>query len=152
MLATGLIVAYGYGMEVFTAFYGGDPYEIAMTMNRLTGPYAPVYWTVIALNVVIPQALWLGAVRRSPWVLLAVSLVIQCGMWSERFMIVVSSLNRDFLPSAWGLFVPTFWDIAMLVGSIGLFAFLFLLFLRVLPAITIFEMRELAREEAEGRA
>jgi molybdopterin-containing oxidoreductase family membrane subunit len=73
-------------------------------------------------------------------------------MWSERFMIVVSSLNRDFLPSAWGVFVPTFWDIAMLVGSMGLFAFLFLLFLRVLPAITIFEMRELAHEEAGGRA
>jgi Ni/Fe-hydrogenase subunit HybB-like protein len=152
MLATGLIVAYGYAMEVFTAFYSGDEYEIAMTMNRFFGPYAVVYWPVIALNVVIPQVLWLARARRSPWILFAVSLAIQLGMWSERFMIVVSSLARDFLPSAWGLFVPTAWDVVMLIGSIGLFAFLFLVFLRVLPAITIFEMRELAHEEAQERA
>jgi len=150
MLATGLIVAYGYGMEIFTAFYSGDRYEIAIAMNRFTGPYAPVFWTVIACNVVIPQLLWWRGVRRSPWALFALSLVIQTGMWSERFMIVVSSLNRDFLPSSWGLFVPTFWDVAMLVGSIGFFAFLFLCFLRVLPAITIFEMRELVHETEEA--
>ena len=152
MLATGLIVAYGYGMEIFTAFYGGDPYEIAVTLQRFRGPYAPVYWTVIACNVVIPQLLWLKRVRRSPWALFALALVIQCGMWSERFMIVVSSLARDFLPSSWGIFIPTFWDVAMLIGSIGLFAFLFLCFLRVLPAITIFEMRELVHEREEGGA
>jgi Ni/Fe-hydrogenase subunit HybB-like protein len=150
MLATGLIVAYGYAMEVFTAFYGNDRYEIAMTMNRFAGPYAPVYWTVIACNVVIPQLLWLRRVRHSVWALFALSLVIQLGMWSERFMIVVSSLNRDFLPSSWGLFVPTFWDVSMLVGSIGLFAFLFLCFLRVLPAITIFEMRELVGTDPDS--
>ena len=89
--------------------------------------------------------------RRSPWALFALSLVIQLGMWSERFMIVVSSLARDFLPSSWGLFVPTAWDVVMLLGSIGLFAFLFLCFLRVLPAITIFEMRELAHADGEAR-
>ena len=150
MLATGLLVAYGYGMEIFTAFYSNDPYEIAVTMQRFRGPYAPVYWTVVACNVVIPQLLWLPRVRHSPWALFALALVIQLGMWSERFMIVVSSLARDFLPSSWGLFVPTFWDVAMLLGSIGLFAFLFLCFLRVLPAITIFEMRELVHERDEG--
>jgi Ni/Fe-hydrogenase subunit HybB-like protein len=152
MLATGLIVAYGYCMEVFTAYYSQDPYEIAMVENRFFGPYAFVYWGVIACNVVIPQLLWWRRMRRSVAVLFVLSLVIQLGMWSERFMIVVSSLNRDFLPSSWGLFVPTFWDVSMLVASIGFFAFLFLVFLRVLPAITIFEMRKLVREEKEGEA
>ncbi|HET9580486.1 MAG TPA: NrfD/PsrC family molybdoenzyme membrane anchor subunit [Usitatibacter sp.] len=150
MLATGLIVGYGYAMEVFTAFYSGDPYEIGMTTSRFSGPYAFVYWGVILCNVVIPQLLWWRRARRSPWTLFALSLVIQLGMWSERFMIVVTSLSRDFLPSSWGIFVPTFWDVSMLVASIGFFAFLFLVFLRVLPAITIFEMRELAHEEKEG--
>jgi molybdopterin-containing oxidoreductase family membrane subunit len=152
MLATGLIVAYGYCMEVFTAFYSDDRYEVALAMNRFMGPYAPVYWTAIVCNVVIPQLLWMRRVRHSVWMLFALSLVIQLGMWSERFMIVVSSLSRDFLPSSWGLFVPTFWDVTMLIGSIGLFAFLFLTFLRVLPAITIFEMRELVHEEKTGEA
>jgi molybdopterin-containing oxidoreductase family membrane subunit len=152
MFATGLILAYGYCMEIFTAFYSNDQYEIAMTMNRFFGPYAPVYWGVIACNVVIPQLLWFRFARHNVWILFALSLVIQVGMWSERFMIVVSSLNRDFLPSSWGVFVPTFWDVTMLIGSIGFFFFLFLCFIRVLPAITIFEMRELAHEEKEGGA
>jgi molybdopterin-containing oxidoreductase family membrane subunit len=152
MFATGLILAYGYFMEVFTAFYSNDRYEIAMTMNRFFGPYAFVYWGVILCNVVIPQLLWFRFARQSPWILFALALVIQLGMWSERFMIVVSSLNRDFLPSSWGLFVPTFWDVSMLICSIGFFFFLFLCFIRVLPAITIFEMRELKHEEIEGKA
>ncbi|MGE5615303.1 MAG: NrfD/PsrC family molybdoenzyme membrane anchor subunit [Bacillota bacterium] len=151
MLATGLIVAYGYCAEVFTAFYSADEYEIFMTRNRFFGPYAFVYWTVIACNVVIPQLLWFRWARRSVWMLFAMSLVIQLGMWSERIMIVVTSLNRDFLPSAWRLFVPTFWDVSMLLASIGFFFFLFLVFVRVLPAITIFEMRELAHEKREGK-
>ena len=151
MLATGLIVAYGYIAEIFTAFYSNDRYEIAMTMNRFFGPYAFVYWGVIVCNVVIPQLLWLRAVRHSTWLLFLLSLVIQLGMWSERFMIVVSSLNRDFLPSSWGLFVPTFWDVSMLIASIGFFFFLFLCFIRVLPAITIFEMRELEHEVHDGK-
>jgi len=152
MLATGLIVAYGYCMEVFTAFYSNDEYEIGMTMNRFFGPYAFVYWGVITCNVVIPQLLWFRFARYNVWILFALSLVIQLGMWSERFMIVVTSLSRDFLPSSWGLFVPSIWDVTMLIGSIGFFFFLFLCFIRVLPAITIFEMRELAHEEKEARA
>jgi Ni/Fe-hydrogenase subunit HybB-like protein len=151
MLATGLIVAYGYCMEIFTAFYSNDEYEIGMTMNRFFGPYAFVYWGVITCNVVIPQLLWLRFARYNVWILFALSLVIQLGMWSERFMIVVSSLSRDFLPSSWGLFVPSIWDVTMLIGSIGFFFFLFLCFIRVLPAITIFEMRELKHEELEGK-
>jgi Ni/Fe-hydrogenase subunit HybB-like protein len=152
MLATGLIVAYGYFMEIFTAFTSGDKYEIYMTLNRMAGPYAPVYWTVIVCNVLAPQILWFRRARRTAWLLLVLSLVINVGMWTERFMIVVTSLHRDFLPSAWGMFYPTFWDVTMLIGSIGFFAMLFLLFVRFLPAISIFEMRELARESEKGTA
>jgi molybdopterin-containing oxidoreductase family membrane subunit len=150
MLATGLMVAYGYASEIFMAFYGGDRYQIYMTLNRMTGPYAPVYWTLIACNVLTPQLLWSRRLRGKVWLLFAASLVINTGMWMERFMIVVTSLHRDFLPSAWGMFYPTFWDIAMLLGSIGFFALLFLVFLRALPAISIFELRELVRETAKG--
>ena len=149
MLATGLIVAYGYFMEIFTAFYSGDEYEIYMTLNRMAGPYAPVYWLLMACNVIAPQLLWFRRVRRTVWLLFVLSIVINVGMWSERFMIVVTSLHRDFLPSSWGMFYPTGWDWSMLAGSIGLFTMLFLLFVRFLPAISIFEMREIAREERE---
>jgi len=149
MLATGLIVAYGYLSEIFTAFYGGDRYEIAMTMNRFAGPYAPVYWTLLFLNVVVPQVLWWRGARRSIPVLFTLGILINVGMWMERFMIVVTSLNRDFLPSSWGLFIPTGVDWTMLAGSIGLFALLFLAFIRFLPAISIFEMREIVAEEKE---
>jgi len=149
MLATGLIVAYGYLAEIFTALYSQDPYEIAVTVNRMAGPYAPVYWTLLFLNVVVPQVLWWRRARRSIPVLFALGILINVGMWMERFMIVVTSLNRDFLPSSWGLFIPTAVDWTMLAGSIGLFALLFLAFIRFLPAISIFEMREIVAEEKE---
>jgi molybdopterin-containing oxidoreductase family membrane subunit len=147
LLACGWIVAYGYCMETFVAFYSGDDYEIAMLKDRLFGFYAPVYWTVLFCNVIAPQVLWRRAARRSVWTLFALSLVVQLGMWSERVMIVVQSMHRDFLPSSWGEFIPTRWDWIVLVGSIGFFFFLFLLFLRVLPAISIYEMRKLIHEE-----
>ncbi|HEX3098523.1 MAG TPA: NrfD/PsrC family molybdoenzyme membrane anchor subunit [Usitatibacter sp.] len=147
MLATGLILDYGYLAEIFTGFYSGDRYEIAITVNRMVGPYAPVYWSLIVLNIVIPQVLWFRRARRSIPVLFTLGILINIGMWMERFMIVVTGLAQDFLPSSWGLFIPTWVDWAMLAGSIGLFALLFLLFLRALPAISIFEMREVAAEE-----
>jgi len=147
LLACGWIVAYGYFMETFTAFYSGDKYEIAMVKDRLLGFYGPVYWTVLTCNVVAPQILWWRAARRAAWVLFALSLVVNLGMWLERAMIVVQSMHHDFLPSAWGNFIPTVWDWLTLAGSIGFFAFLFLLFVRFLPAISIFEMRRLIREE-----
>jgi Ni/Fe-hydrogenase subunit HybB-like protein len=152
LLATGSLLAYGYLAEAFTAFYSGDQYEIAMQVNRWTGPYAAVYWTMIACNVVIPQLLWWRGVRRSTWALFALSLVINVGMWMERVLIVVSSLNRDFMPSAWHLYVPTGWDWLFLAGSIATFAWLFLLFVRVLPLISIAEMRELVSERKEASA
>ncbi len=147
LLACGWIVAYGYFIETFTAFYSGDEFEIAMVKDRLLGFYGPVYWTVLACNVVAPQLLWWRAARRSAWTLFALSLVVNLGMWLERVMIVVQSMHRDFMPSSWGEFIATRWDWITFFGSIGFFALLFLLFVRFLPAISIFEMRKLIREE-----
>ncbi|HEV6968270.1 NrfD/PsrC family molybdoenzyme membrane anchor subunit [Roseateles sp.] len=150
MLATGALVAYGYATEVFTAFYSGDIYEIAMTQDRWTGAYAPVYWSMLVCNVVLPQLLWSRRMRRNALGLFLLSLVVNLGMWMERVMIVVQSTHRDFLPSSWGLFVPTLWDWAFLIGSICCFVWLFLVFIRLLPAISISEMRQLVRESAHG--
>jgi molybdopterin-containing oxidoreductase family membrane subunit len=149
MLATGMIVAYGYFTEVFFAWYGANPYEKYTIWNRAHGPYAFVYWLTILCNVVIPQLLWLRRVRFSPVRLFFVSLFVLLGMWFERVMIVVISLHRDFLPSSWGIYVPTRWDWAILAGTIGFFLAAFLLFIRLLPMISIFEMRNLVRETTE---
>jgi molybdopterin-containing oxidoreductase family membrane subunit len=141
MLATGLIVAYGYMMEAFTAWYSGNPYEMFMILNRMKGPYAPAYWSLILCNVVFPQVLWIRGVRNSPLGLWVVSLIVNVGMWLERFIIIVTSLHRDFLPSSWGIFHPTQWDWMTFVGTLGLFVALLFLFIRFLPMISIFEMR-----------
>jgi Ni/Fe-hydrogenase subunit HybB-like protein len=152
MLVCGLIVAYSYVMEIFMAFYSGDPFGEYMVLNRMRGPYAPVYWIVILFNVVLPQALWFKRVRLSVVTLFVLSIVVNIGMWLERFMIIVTSLHRDFLPSSWDMFYPTFWDWAILVGSLGAFGWLFLMFVRFLPAISISEMRKLVLEKKEGKA
>jgi molybdopterin-containing oxidoreductase family membrane subunit len=143
MLAAGLFVDYSYLMEIFTAFYGMDRYDVAMTMQRFTGAYAWVFWTTIACNVVAIQALWWRRVRANRAALFGISALVLIGMWFERFMLIVSSLYHDFLPSSWGMFYPTFWDIAFLAGSIGLFFLLFLLFVRVLPVVSMSDMRRL---------
>jgi molybdopterin-containing oxidoreductase family membrane subunit len=147
MLVTGLILAYSYAVEVFNAFYSADVYEIATMKNRYLGPYAPLAWSVILCNVVIPQSLWSARIRHSPIALFMVGIVVLLGMWLERFVIIVASLARDFLPSAWHMFYPTFWDLATLAGSVGAFAFMFLLFLRFLPAISMSELRKEARQK-----
>ncbi|TAK83459.1 MAG: hydrogenase [Betaproteobacteria bacterium] len=147
LLATGWIVAYGYLIETFTAYYSGDQYEIAMIEDRMFGFYAPLYWSLLSCNVLAPQVLWWRRARRSAWGLFALSIVVNLGMWTERMVIVIQSMHRDFLPSAWGLFIPTVWDWIFLGGSLAFFAFLFLLFLRFLPAISISEMRKLVHEE-----
>jgi molybdopterin-containing oxidoreductase family membrane subunit len=152
MLVCSLFVTYSYLVEHFMAWYGADDYERYVSINRMSGPYAPIYWLVILCNSLAPQLLWSKRVRGSPIVLFALALVVNAGMWLERFMIIVTSLHRDFLPSAWGMFYPTFWDIATLAGSIGAFFLLFLLFVRLLPAISISEMRKLLLERREGRA
>jgi molybdopterin-containing oxidoreductase family membrane subunit len=146
MLATGLIVAYGYMMESFMAWYSGNPYEKFVMLNRFTGPYSPLYWLLIACNVVIPQVLWSPRVRENPLVLWLISIVVNIGMWLERFVIIVVSLHRDYLPSSWRMYYPTMWDWATFVGSIGLFLSLLFLFIRFLPLISIFEMRALVKE------
>ena len=143
LLATGLIVAYGYLMETFGAFYSGDQFDRYMIVNRMTGPYWIAYWTLIACNIAIPQLLWIRRFRLKVPVLFVVSLIVNVGMWLERFIIVVTSLHRDFMPSAWGMYYPTQWDWLTFFGSIGLFLTLLLLFLRYLPVISIFEMRQL---------
>jgi Ni/Fe-hydrogenase subunit HybB-like protein len=146
LLATGLIVAYGYMMETFGAYYGGDKFDYFMMINRMAGPYAGIYWLLIACNIAIPQLLWIRRLRINVAFLFVVSLIVNVGMWLERFVIVVTSLHRDFLPSSWGMYYPTRWDWATYIGSIGLFLTLFFLFVRFLPAISIYEMRQLVTE------
>jgi molybdopterin-containing oxidoreductase family membrane subunit len=119
-----------------------------MTVNRFTGPYGPVYWAMLTCNVLVPQLFWFRRVRLSVPLLFVLSLVINCGMWMERFLIVVTSLHRDYLPSAWGMFYPTRWDWITLFGSIALFVWLFLMFVRFLPLISMAEMRELVHDTA----
>jgi molybdopterin-containing oxidoreductase family membrane subunit len=153
MLASGLVVAYGYAVEAFTAWYSGHEAEQFMLINRaVTGPYAPWFWCLIACNIVIPQLLWFRGVRKSAVALFVLSLVINVGMWLERFVIVVSSLNRDYLPSAWGYYTATVWDWATYIGTLGLFFALLFIFIRVLPMISIFEMRELWEETQKEHA
>ena len=151
MLATGMIVAYGYLMETFMAWYSGDLFEKYMMMNRMFGPYGWMYWILILFNILIPQALWIRRLQTKPWVLFLIAIAVNIGMWLERYVIVVVSLHRDFMPSAWGMYSGTVFDYGVLVGTIGLFVALLFLFIRLLPMISIFEMRELVHEE-EGRS
>ncbi|MBZ5660527.1 MAG: polysulfide reductase NrfD [Acidobacteriia bacterium] len=153
LLATALIVGYGYMMEAFSAYYSSDQYERFMILNRMFGPYAGMYWTLILCNIVTPQFLWFRKVRSKVGALFAIAMVVNLGMWLERFVIVVTSLHRDFLPSSWGMYYPTRWDFAIFFGTIGLFVTLLFLFIRFLPLISIYEMRALVSEEekkAEG--
>jgi len=148
MLATGLIVAYGYFIEFFMAFYSGNKFDLFMTEQRLHGPYAPFYYALILCNILTPQLLWFKKVRQNIPALFVISLIINAGMWLERFVIVVISLTRDFMPSAWGRYSATVWDYATFVGTLGLFTMLIFLFVRGLPAIAISEMRELVHQES----
>lgn len=141
MLATGLFVAYGYLTEGFTAWYSGNEFERYWLFNRSFGPFAWAFWTLMLCNIVAPQALWFDRVRSNPLWLFVVAIIINVGMWLERFVIIIVSLHRDFMPSAWGLYAGTIWDWAILLGTIGLFVTLIFLFVRVLPMISIFEMR-----------
>jgi molybdopterin-containing oxidoreductase family membrane subunit len=143
MLATGLVVGYGYMTEAFMAWYSGNLYETFMLTNRMTGPYWWAYALLIFCNVVTPQTLWFRRVRTSVPILFVIAFIVNVGMWLERFVIVVTSLHRDFLPSSWGRFSPTVWDFSTYFGTIGLFLMLLILFVRYLPVISIFEMRTL---------
>ncbi len=149
MLATGLIVAYGYFFEFFMAEYSGNKFDVYLVQQRLHGPYSHYYLALILCNIVTPQLLWFQKVRTNVPLLFVMSLIINLGMWLERFVIVVISLTRDFMPSAWGRYSATFWDYATLLGTMGLFTALLFLFVRGLPAISIAEMRELVADTSE---
>lgn len=150
MLLSGLIVAYGYTIEHFMAWYSGNPYEIYQFFEaRWRGPYFVLFWGMILCNVIAPQAIWSKTVRTSPLALWIIAMFVNVGMWLERFNIIVTSLARDFIPAAWGNYSPTVWDYSLYIGSIGLFLTLIFLFVRFLPIISTFEMRELLSRSGE---
>lgn len=141
ILGTSFLVGYSYVIELFTAWYGGNPYEVFAFVNRALGPYGWAFWVMIGGNVLIPQLFWFKKIRTSPWIMWLIAAVVNIGMWMERFVIIVSSLAQDFLPSSWGMFWPTPIDVMMLAGSFGLFFMLFLLFCRFLPMVSMSEVK-----------
>jgi molybdopterin-containing oxidoreductase family membrane subunit len=141
MLVTGMMVGYAYSCEFFIAWYGGNDYELFAFINRAFGDYAWAYWTMISCNVLVPQIFWFKKLRTSIPVMFVAAILINVGMWFERFVIVVTSLSADFLPSSWDYYSPTFVDIGLFVGSFGLFFTFFLLFLRFVPMIAISEVK-----------
>jgi molybdopterin-containing oxidoreductase family membrane subunit len=147
MLATGLIVSYGYFMEIFMAWYSGNPYESFLFLKeRPTGNYSHTYWMLILCNCTVVQLFWLPYFRRNVYWVWVISIIINIGMWLERYVIIVVSLHADYLPSSWGMFHGTFWDYATYYGSLGMFFTLIFLFIRYLPAISITEVQELVHE------
>jgi len=140
-LATGSIVGYAYGTEVFIAWYSGNPYERYAFINRAGGPFAWGYWTMIICNVVVPQLFWFKRIRQHLLIVWILSILVNVGMWFERFVIIVISLHRDFLPSNWGYYLPTWVDVTTFLGTFGLFFTMFLLFMRFLPMIAISEVK-----------
>jgi molybdopterin-containing oxidoreductase family membrane subunit len=141
LMATGLMVGYAYSIEFFIAWYGGVQYESFAFVNRAFGNYWWAYWIMVTCNVIIPQLFWSKKLRANLWVVMIVSITTNIGMWFERFVIAVTSLSRDFVPSSWGYFSPTWVDVTMFIGSFGLFFTLFLLFLRFLPVVAIAEVK-----------
>jgi Ni/Fe-hydrogenase subunit HybB-like protein len=146
MLAVGLIVGYGYLMEIFAPLYGGNQFEIANMLDRFTGAYGPFYIGLLTINIGVNQLLWFKGIRRRTWLLWVIAVIINVGMWLERFIIIVQSLHQDFLPSSWHMYWPTLGDVGLLTGTIGLFLAMLFMFVRLLPSISIFEMRELVTE------
>jgi molybdopterin-containing oxidoreductase family membrane subunit len=135
------MVGYAYAIEFFIAWYSGNPYEQFTFINRAFGPYAWAYWTMITCNVFLPQLFWLKRVRTSIAATFVLALFVNVGMWFERFVIIVTSLHRDFLPSSWGYFKPTLVDVTTFIGTFGLFLTLFMLFIRFLPMIAMAEVK-----------
>ncbi len=146
ILVTGSVVGYAYSMEMFIAYYGANPYEGFTFYNRAFGPYGWAYWIMVSCNVISPQLFWFKKLRTNPTFIFIISIFVNIGMWFERFVITVSSLNRDFLPTSWGYFSPTPVDFMMFIGSFGIFFTLFLLFLRWIPMIAIAEVKTTMEE------
>ena len=144
ILATGMMVGYAYAMEFFMAWYSGVPTEQFVFINRAFGPYAWAYWIMVSCNVIIPQFFWFKKIRRSIPIMMVIVILVNVGMWFERFVITVTSLNRDFLPSSWAYYRPTIFDIGILLGSFGLFFTLVILFTKSLPVVSISEIKAVA--------
>lgn len=141
IMLTGMMVGYAYACEFFIAWYSGSSYEQYAFLNRAFGPYWWSYWIMISCNVIIPQLFWLRSIRRSIKVMFVISIFVNIGMWFERYVIIITSLHRDFLPSNWGMFRMTFFDFGVLIGSFGMFLTLFLIYIRLFPAISISEIK-----------
>jgi molybdopterin-containing oxidoreductase family membrane subunit len=141
MLATSLIVAYGYICEAFFAFYTNNQYEAFMMMNRFNGPYAWSYWALIFCNILTPQLLWFKSVRSNTYKLWAITIVVGIGMWLERYVIIITSLTRDFMPSSWGTYHGTPWDWGIYIGTLGFFIVCMCMFIRLLPLLAVHEVR-----------
>ena len=150
ILATGMMVGYAYAIEFFIAWYGGNPYERFAFINRAMGPYAWAYWTMATCNVLVPQLFWFKKLRTNLWVMMGVCILVNVGMWFERFVITVISLSRDFLPSSWDYFKPTAVDVLTFAGSFGLFFTLFLLFCRYLPMVAMAEVKTVLPQAHAG--
>lgn len=149
ILCTAMIVGYGYAIEIFMAWYGNNEYDWHVVTDRFTGEYREAYWALLFCNILTPQLLWFARVRQSTKLLFVIAIIVNIGMWLERFVIVVTSLYKDYIPSNWGMYYPTIWDWLTYIGTIGLFFTLFFLFVRLLPMIAIYEMRELVHETSE---
>jgi len=150
MIVTGSMVAYAYVMEFFLAWYSGNQFERFVFINRALGPYAWAYWTMVCCNMLAPQLFWIKKIRRSIPVMFVIGVLVNVGMWFERFVIVITSLHRDFLPSSWGMYSPTIYDIGILIGSFGLFFTLILIFVRVLPVVSISETKAVTEGAQPG--
>jgi Ni/Fe-hydrogenase subunit HybB-like protein len=150
MIVTGSMVAYSYLMEFFIAWYSGNEFERFAFLNRALGPYAWAYWVMVCCNMLAPQLFWIKKIRRSIPAMLAIGVLVNIGMWFERFVIIITSLHRDFLPSSWGMYYPTIYDIGILIGSFGLFFTLILIFVRVLPVVSISETKAVTEGAQPG--
>jgi len=149
VLTTGSIVALAYATEFFVAWYSGNPYERYVFLNRALGPYKWAFWIMVSCNVITPQFFWFEKFRRTPWIIFILCIFVNIGMWFERFVIIVTSLHRDYLPSSWAMYKPTFIEFATLIGSFGLFLTLFLIFCRVLPMIAASEVKGVLKHGQE---
>ncbi len=147
LVAGSLLMGYSYGIEIFMAWYSGDPIAWEAVMHKFSGPYSPIYWSMILCNVVVPQLLWFKTIRRTVVILFLISIMINIGMWLERLEIIVDALSHGYLPSAWEMYYPTFWDWALLLGTFGLFSTLFFVFARFVPLVPMHEMRKLIKEK-----
>jgi molybdopterin-containing oxidoreductase family membrane subunit len=151
-LATGTMVGFAYGIEIFVAWYSGVMFEKFAFLNRAFGPYSWAYWLMVSCNLLVPQIFWFKKARTNPWIVVGVSLAVTVGMWFERFVIIVTSLTRTMLPSSWHYYMPTAWDAATLIGSFGLFLTLFVLFCRYLPIVAMAEVKGALPEAHAGHA